>query len=314
MSDNEEESSVYLSSESESDSESVPSTVITKKTPTKTRSSKASSSKKKCKNKKKTSSSSSSKRDPLFSSGTRPFVAMSSPQKKQPNKIESLGQTFSGLTLNSTEYEYDENETCYSACVVQGQGKMEGTKMNPVVVFVNTMYPERQREGFLVKQIEKEMIEDKNQFRNVWHVELVVKSIYDVEHYTATIPHVPYKVCGRHSHPNQILQRDGLITDVIDENNTDRFYMYYLLVLPDNVRLDNNALGDNDDALWWHPISQSESFEEEVEEEQADGSTKLVNKKFDTDGQTLLWKIAEKDYTKTSAKKKSYSKGALLMG
>ena len=253
----------------------------------------------------------------MFSSGTEPFVSTPSPQK-QPDKLESLGQTFSGLTLNSTEY--DDDESCYSTCVLRGQGVMEGTKMNPVVVFVNTLYPERQREGFLVKKIEKEMLEDKSQFRNVWHIELVAKSLDDIEHYKATIPHVPYTACRRHSHPNQILvrtpslsfyqreadefnkkskescpnaraQRNGLVTDVTDDNNTNRFYMYYLLILPNSVRLDNNALGDHDDELWFHPICQSESFEEEVEEEHADGATKLVNKKFHTDGQTLLWKI-----------------------
>ena len=96
-------------------------------------------------------------------------------------------------------------------------------------------------------------------------------------------------------------QRDALITAIGD--NPDRRYMYCLLIFPDKADIDNSVLGERD-MLWRKVVPQ----EQEHVKKTTDNRGKVVTKTLHTDGQTILWKIAESKYSQTKKKDTSTDK------
>jgi hypothetical protein len=207
---------------------------------------------------------------------------------------------------------------------------MEGTKDKPFVVYVNTKYPERHRDRFLIMKMEKQSLEGMDEFRTVWHIELPCPCLEDlVEYYEASSPLEPYKTCDGVVHANQVLvrtpslsgwqrdgdtfnvasreqcvttkkQRDALLTE-IDDKESERFWLYYLLVFPPDANLDNSVLGDR--RLLWSTIVGQRN----VEEKPGDSQNRQ-KEELHSDGETVLWKIAERDYSKTKSKSKTTNK------
>lgn len=201
---------------------------------------------------------------------------------------------------------------------------LQGTKDRPFVVYVNPKYPERHRDGFFVAKMEHQELQNKDEIRPVWHIELPVPCLDDVEGlYHASIPPVRYKTPDGKVHRNQVLvrkpsltgwqrdttifdkasgeacvttkkQRAALLTEIDGVEKTERFWMYYLLVFPDGADLDNSALGDRE-TLWHTVVGQTKKYEKKSNDGLLGSSTEVMH----ADGETMLWKIAERNYAQT---------------
>ena len=99
-------------------------------------------------------------------------------------------------------------------------------------------------------------------------------------------------------------QRDATITEI--EGNLDRFYKYFLLILPDDADIDNSVLGEYD-ILWRKVVPQEREHVKETKNDRG----QVVTKTLHTDGQTILWKIAEREYSQTKVKQKMTDKFSL---
>ena len=96
-------------------------------------------------------------------------------------------------------------------------------------------------------------------------------------------------------------QRDATITEI--EENPDRFYMYFLLILPDDADIDNSVLGERN-MLWRKVIPQEREHVKATKNDRGQAVTKTLH----TDGQTILWKIAEREYSQMKVKQKTTDK------
>lgn len=306
------ESSSDLSDMSDDEqSETLASTFVSTPTPrTKVHSSSTSSTKK------------NKKQSAAMSSGRKSRNAAASPA------ADSLGQSFSGMTIQTSESwsrpaSLDDGGV-EEATETPWEPRLEGTKRQPIPVWVNVSYPERHRESLTIQKMENQALGGKDEYRDVWHIETPCPCLADIDEYEASIPSRPYRTNDGARHVNQVLirkpalsgwqrdcedfnqksgeactttmhQRDATITNI--EKNPDRVYMYILVIFPEDADIDNSVLGHRD-MLWRKVIPQEREYVREVKNDLG----QVVTKTLHTDGQTILWKIAERDYSATKLK------------